>query len=169
MKALIVEDDSENALFVSKGLFGIGFTCDIVRDGIAALKAIGAYAYDIAIVDIQLPKMSGFEFIRQIRESGNQTPVLILSALNQAADRICGLNIGADDYLTKPFSMDELVARVNALLRRRTGTGNEAPLVFRDLTLDPVRHRVNRCRIKPHTPGIHPSGTRSGGETASST
>ena len=144
MKALIVEDDPENALFVSKGLFGIGFTSRIVGDGVAALKAIKAHAYDIAIVDIQLPKMSGFELIRQLREANNPIPVLILSSLNQAADRISGLNIGADDYLTKPFALNELTARVNAILRRTQAVEPRRTLTVGELKLDASTEKAYR-------------------------
>lgn len=139
MRALIVEDDIKTANFVARGLFEIGLSNEIVNNGEDALVKLVDDIYDIAIVDIQLPGLSGFELIRRLRESGNKIPVLILSALNQTADRISGLNIGADDYLTKPFALNELTARVNAILRRTAPHASDT-LVIRHLSI----HRLER-------------------------
>ena len=136
MKALIVEDDAENADFVAKGLFAIGFSSDIAKTAEEGLDHLASENYDIAIVDVQLPGMSGFELTRQLRDNCSKVPILILSSLNQAADRISGLNLGADDYLTKPFALNELTARVNAILRRTSSARAGERLKVRDLVID---------------------------------
>lgn len=144
MYAILVEDDRENASFVSKGLKDQGFTCVIAPDGETGWRKMLAEPFDIAIVDIRLPGMSGFELIRRLREVGNRIPIVVLSALDQPGDKICGLNIGADDYLAKPFALNELIARVNALLRRTTGRPAEERIVIRDLVVDTVARKAFR-------------------------
>jgi len=144
MKALIVEDDRDNAAFVAKGLFGIGLTSEIAADGETGLARLSDGGYDLAIVDVQLPGISGLELVRQVREGGNRLPILILSSLNQPADKISGLNIGADDYLSKPFALNELTARVNAVLRRSIPAPTPGRLTVRDLTLDVLTRHVVR-------------------------
>lgn len=143
MRALIVEDDLKTANFVARGLFEIGLSNEIVGSGEDALIRLVDDIYDIAIVDIQLPGLSGFELIRRLREQGNKIPVLILSSLNQTADRISGLNIGADDYLTKPFALNELTARINAILRR-TAPHTSDTIVVRDLRIDRLNRKAYR-------------------------
>lgn len=148
MKLLLIEDDQQDAKFIRAGLADAGYVCDIAPTGEKGLSLLREGNYDVAVIDFMLPGISGLEVIRAARQDRIGIPMLILSAMHDTSVKVVGLNQGADDYLTKPFSMDELVARVNALLRRRTGTGNEAPLVFRDLTLDPVRHTVRRGNRK---------------------
>lgn len=145
MKALIVEDDRENAAFVSRGLQSMGFLCETAHDGEHGHHLLASDNFDIAVIDIQLPGISGLELIRRLRESGNRIPVIILSALNQAGDKICGLNIGADDYLSKPFALNELKARVNALLRRATGTPAGERIIVRDLLVDTTERKAYRA------------------------
>ena len=146
MKALIIEDDTETADFVAKGLFGIGLASDHAETGEQGLALLASQPYDIAIVDIQLPKLSGLELIRQLREGGNTVPIIILSSLSQAADRISGLNIGADDYLAKPFALNELTARVNAILRRSVPLRTGDTIEIRDLVVDRIRRKAYRRR-----------------------
>ena len=144
MKALIIEDDRENAAYVSRGLQSMGLLCETACDGESGYRLLVSSNFDIAVVDIQLPGMSGLELIRILRESGNRIPIIILSALNQAGDKICGLNIGADDYLSKPFALNELTARVNALLRRTTGAPVGERIIVRDLLVDTTERKAYR-------------------------
>ena len=119
MRALIVEDDKETVDFVSAGLAEKGFACDPAASGEDGLRKMSAHPYDIAIVDITLEgTMSGLDLIRTARKRGVKTPIIVLSAMNTPADKIDGLNCGADDYLGKPFARNELVARVSAHIRR---------------------------------------------------
>ena len=144
MRALIIEDDVDQAERVAKRLTREGYECDRTHDGAIGCKKLSSGAYTLAIVDLMLPKISGFEIIRQAREKGVTTPVIILSAKDERTDRISGLNFGADYYLTKPYSGDELIAAVNAVFRRLTPEGSNAKLVFEDIELDPERARVTR-------------------------
>ena len=111
-KALIIEDDRETAVFVTQGLSAKGYRCTTVGRGVEGLQKIAAERFDVAIVDIKLPDISGFELIRLIRERSILTPIIVLSSMNTPADKIAGLNCGADDYLGKPFARDELLARL---------------------------------------------------------
>ncbi|MEO8520089.1 MAG: response regulator transcription factor [Acidobacteriota bacterium] len=144
MRALIVEDDATIAEFVARGLREAGFAVDRAADGEAGRELTAAEAYDVAIVDVMLPKLGGLELIAAMRRSGVRTPVLILSARHSVDDRVKGLETGGDDYLTKPFAFPELLARVQALIRRSTGAPSSTELKLADLTLDLMTRRASR-------------------------
>lgn len=136
MRALIVEDDATIADFVATGLKGAGFVVDAVADGTSGLQRASDGGYDVAVVDLMLPGMDGLSLIHAMRQRRVATPVLILSAKRSVDDRVMGLQVGGDDYLTKPFALPELLARVQALIRRATGTAPVTTLTVGDLTLD---------------------------------
>ena len=145
MRVLVIEDDPAISGFVAKGLSEAGFTADIVADGHQGLeRALLAPAYDALIVDLMLPGLDGLRLISTLRERGVKSPVLILSALRSIDDRVRGLHTGGDDYLTKPFAMAELVARVQALMRRATGAPSATKLVVGELTIDLLTREVSR-------------------------
>ena len=121
MRLLLVEDDAMIGASVQQGLRQDGFTVDWVRDGQAAELALGAEAYDLMVLDLGLPKKPGLEVLRTLRRKNNSLPVLVLTARDAVSDRVMGLDAGADDYLVKPFDLNELAARIRALLRRRAG------------------------------------------------
>ena len=141
MRLLLVEDDHMIGRAVRQGLGDAGFAVDWVMDGNAAERALANGVYDLALLDLGLPGQDGMSVLKLLRRSGNAVPVLIVTARDAVADRIAGLNAGADDYVLKPFDLDELIARVRALLRRHAGGGS--PLLEGGaLTLDPVRKEV---------------------------
>jgi DNA-binding response OmpR family regulator len=144
MRALIVEDDATIADFVARGLREAGFAVDVSGDGEEALERTRQQAYDVAIVDLMLPKRDGLAVIDEMRKHGIGTPVLILSARRSVDDRVKGLQAGGDDYLTKPFAFAELLARVQALVRRATRTPEPTTLTVEDLVLDLLSRRVTR-------------------------
>ena len=144
MRALIVEDDATIAEFVAQGLREAGFAVDVASDGEAALDRTRQQAYDVAIVDLMLPRRDGLEVIDEMRRRAIHTPVLILSARRSVDDRVKGLQAGGDDYLTKPFAFAELLARVQALVRRATRAPEPASLTVGDLALDLLSRRVTR-------------------------
>jgi two-component system OmpR family response regulator len=144
MRALIVEDDPTIASFVARGLKEAGFGVDQAADGLAGLELARTGPHDVAVIDLMLPKLDGMALIEAMRREGNRTPVLILSARQSVTDRVKGLEIGGDDYLTKPFAFPELLARVNALIRRATGTPPQTQLTVGDLTLDLMTRRAVR-------------------------
>jgi len=144
MRALVVEDDATIADFVARGLREAGFAVDCAGDGDAALDRTREQPYDVAIVDLMLPKRDGLSLIDEMRRRGIGTPVLILSARRSVDDRVKGLQSGGDDYLTKPFAFAELLARVQALLRRATRVAEPTSLVVEDLVLDLLSRRVTR-------------------------
>jgi DNA-binding response OmpR family regulator len=117
-RVLIVEDDQAMAVALRDGFEYEGYTVTVARDGSAGLKIAGERDVDVIILDVMLPKMSGFDVCKQLRSNGNSTPIIMLTARGQEIDKVIGLKIGADDYVTKPFSFMELMARVEALLRR---------------------------------------------------
>lgn len=135
MKVLAIEDDPEHQKVLRHGLSDAGFACDVAGTGAQGRDMLAGGGYDIAVLDRMLPDMDGMDLLREVRAGGVTTPVVILSALGSTADRVAGLSAGADDYLPKPFSADELVARIRAVLRR-SGLEEDETLVFKDLTLD---------------------------------
>ena len=141
MRILLIEDDAMIGKAVRRGLAQAGFAVDWVTDGRAAELSLGNGVYDLAVLDLGLPKKDGMAILATLRGMGNSMPVLIASARDTVRDRIAGLEAGADDYVLKPFDLDELVARVRALLRRHAGSASPL-LQFGSLTLDPVRKTV---------------------------
>jgi two-component system, OmpR family, response regulator len=148
MRILVVEDDKKIASFVVNGLKQSGFAVDHCGDGEEGLMRAQATAYDATIVDLMLPKLDGLSLVRQLRSKGAQTPVLILSAKATVDDRVRGLQAGGDDYLTKPFAFSELLARVQALIRRSSQTPEPTRLAVGDLTLDLLTREVRRGEEK---------------------
>jgi two-component system OmpR family response regulator len=144
MRALIVEDDATIAEFVARGLREAGFAVDVAADGEEGLEHARQQVYDVAIIDLMLPKRDGLSVIDEMRRHGIVTPVLILSARRTVDDRVKGLQAGGDDYLTKPFAFAELLARVQALVRRATRTPEPTTLTVDDLVLDLLSRRVTR-------------------------
>ena len=145
MRVLIVEDDSEIAGYLEKGLAESGYTADCVASAEEAMPALDAVAFDAAVIDLMLPGIDGEELIRSIRKKSYSTPVLVLSAKQSVEDRVHALRIGADDYMIKPFSFTELAARIDALLRRSSGGGEQYQrLSAGDLQLDRQRRKVYR-------------------------
>jgi DNA-binding response OmpR family regulator len=130
---------------VAKGLKENGFAVDVAPDGDGGLQAAVAGAYDAAIVDVMLPRRDGLSLIDALRARGVRTPVLILSARRSVDDRVRGLQAGGDDYLTKPFAFAELLARVQALIRRATGAAEPTRLAFADLSMDLLTRKVTRA------------------------
>jgi DNA-binding response OmpR family regulator len=144
MRALIIEDDRTIADFVARGLRESGFAVDHAGDGEEGLEAAIQHPYDVAIVDLMLPKLDGLAVIDALRRRGRTTPVLILSARRSVDDRVRGLQAGGDDYLTKPFAFAELLARVQALVRRASLTPEPTTLTTGDLSLDLLTRKVVR-------------------------
>jgi two-component system, OmpR family, response regulator len=145
MRILVVEDDRTIAGFLVKGLQEAGYAVDHAADGDEGLTLALSEPYDAAILDLMLPGADGLTIIDRMRGLKIQTPVLILSARRSVDDRVKGLQAGGDDYLTKPFAFAELLARVQALIRRATKTGEPASLVVGDLTLDLATRKVERA------------------------
>ena len=142
MRVLVVEDDPMIGRAVVNGMQDAGYAVDWVRDGAAAELALGHGAYDLALLDLGLPRKDGLEVLKSVRRARSDVPVLIITARDAVADRVAGLDVGADDYLVKPFDLDELLARARAVIRRRAGRGNPE-IVHGALSLDPVRRRVS--------------------------
>jgi two-component system response regulator QseB len=141
MRLLLVEDDTMIGRAVRQGLGDAGFSVDWVRDGRAAGLALASGVYDVAVLDLGLPGKDGMAVLGELRARRDPLPVLVVTARDAVADRIAGLNAGADDYVLKPFDLDELVARVRALLRRHAGGGS--PLMeCGKMSLDPLRREV---------------------------
>ena len=144
MRALLVEDDATIAEFVERGLREAGFAVDRAGDGESGLAAALTSPFDVAIVDLMLPGRDGLSLIEEVRRHGIATPVLILSARRSVDDRVAGLQTGGDDYLTKPFAFAELLARVQALVRRATRAPEPTTLSVEDIALDLLSRRVTR-------------------------
>jgi len=144
MRILLVEDDIEAATYLVKGLTESGHDIDHAADGDRGLALAVSNAYDALIVDRMLPKRDGLSVIEEIRRKGNMVPVLILSALDDVDERVTGLKAGGDDYLTKPYSLSELTARLQALTRRAQTGVQGTVLNVGDLTLDLIKHKVTR-------------------------
>lgn len=144
MRILVVEDEHKIANAIKQGLIQENYAVDLEYDADAGLGAALHESYDVMILDRMLPgALEGLEICRQVRKSGIHTPILLLTAKDQTSDRVEGLNAGADDYLVKPFSFEELLARVRALMRRPAATAGEV-LKVADLSLNPVRYEVKR-------------------------
>ncbi len=139
MKLLLVEDDVMLGTSMEKGLARTGFIVDWVRSGQHARTALKTQTYDIVLLDLGLPDATGLELLKSWRQQNVHTPVLIVTARDGVRDRVEGLNLGADDYLTKPFDLDELIARIHALTRRQAGRSQSALQLGR-LQLDPLQH-----------------------------
>lgn len=145
MRILVVEDDTKIASFVSRGLREAGYAVDHVADGEDGLHLALTEPYDAAVIDIMLPKLDGLTLIEDLRRRKIATPVLILSAKRSVDDRVHGLQAGGDDYLTKPFALSELLARVQALIRRATRAAEPTRLTVADLAMDLLTREVTRA------------------------
>jgi DNA-binding response OmpR family regulator len=141
MRLLLVEDDPLLGDGIGAGLRQEGYAVDWVRDGEAAVQACTSDQFDLIVLDLGLPRLPGMDVLKRLRHDGNDTPVLILTAYDAVADRVQGLDAGADDYLVKPFDIDELAARLRALARRRNGRATLA-IEHGDLVLDPAAHSL---------------------------
>ncbi len=144
MRVLLVEDDAETASYIAKGLGESGYVTDIASNGKDGLLQAAAEDYDVAIVDRMLPGLDGISLVETLRSTGKRTPVLFLSAKGRVEDRVKGLRAGGDDYLVKPFAFSELLARIEALLRRQGGPGAETVLRAGDLEMDLLARTVTR-------------------------
>jgi two-component system, OmpR family, response regulator QseB len=143
MRILLVEDDDLIGSGVEISLRQAGFTVDWMRNGLDAAAALAATRYALLVLDLGLPGRSGSELLRSLRDSGDDIPVLVLTARGTVADRVRGLDAGADDYLAKPFELSEMLARCRALVRRAQGRSGE-PIVWRDIAIDLTTHTVTR-------------------------
>jgi len=144
MRLLLVEDDTKIAAFIQKGLKAAGYAVDHAVDGERGLDLAFTEPYDAAIIDIMLPRLDGLSLLKILRKEKVDTPVIILSAKDSVDDRIRGLETGSDDYLTKPFAFSELLARVQALIRRSSGTTEPTRLTFSSLSMDLITREVTR-------------------------
>ena len=144
MRLLLVEDDIKIASFVTKGFQAEGYAIDHAADGEEGLHLALTEPYDAVIVDVMLPKLDGLTLIEKMRDARVATPTIILSARSSVDDRIRGLQKGSDDYLTKPFAFSELLARIQALIRRASGATEPTRLVFRDLSMNLITREVER-------------------------
>jgi len=145
MRVLIVEDDLEASGAMAKGLAEAGHQCTAAPDGEAGLAAAGGEAFDVLIVDRMMPRLDGVSMVERLRAGGDQTPVLFLSALGEIHDRVSGLKAGGDDYLVKPYAFAELIARVEALARRRETGSVQTVLKVGDLEMDLLGREVKRA------------------------
>jgi two-component system, OmpR family, response regulator QseB len=141
MRALVIEDDPMIGRAVSNGLREGGYAVDWVRDGCAAELALAGGAYDLALLDLGLPRKDGLEVLKALRRARSDVPVLVITARDSLSERVAGLDSGADDYLVKPFDLDELLARARAVIRRRVGRSSPT-ISYGALTLDPVKRQV---------------------------
>jgi two-component system OmpR family response regulator len=144
MRVLVVEDDAKAARFLKQGLEEEGHAVDVAVDGVEGVQLGAVNPYDVIVLDIQLPRKNGLQVAAELRRDGTTTPILMLTGRDASADIIRGLDAGADDYLTKPFDFDELLARVRALGRRQATGGPHGLLRLGDLELDRVRRTVRR-------------------------
>ena len=144
MKLLIVEDQTKTGQYLRQGLGEAGFNADLVADGVTGQQLALSGEYALLILDVMLPGRDGWQILQAVRGAGLDTPVLFLTARDAVQDRVHGLELGADDYLVKPFAFSELLARVRSLLRRGSSTPQETSLQLADLRLDLIRRRVER-------------------------
>ena len=142
MHLLLIEDETKVASFISKGLEEEGYTVQVAYNGADGLALMKQETYDMVLLDLMLPEIDGFEVLKTMRSWGNTTPVLILTAKSAKEDIVRGLDTGSDDYLTKPFSFEELLARIRALLRRKSGR-DSLIVRYRDMTLDPLNRKLS--------------------------
>jgi DNA-binding response OmpR family regulator len=147
MRALIVEDEKKIAAHLRRALVEAGFSVDVLHRGDEALTSLREIPYDVAVLDVMLPGLDGLAVLKRLRGDANAIPVLILTARGEVGERVEGLELGADDYLAKPFAIEELVARVRALLRRRSGESLTIYAIA-DLTMDISRRAVHRAGRK---------------------
>ena len=148
MRLLLVEDDAKTASFVLKGLRESGYAVDHVSDGATGLHMALSEPYDAAIIDVMLPKLDGLTLIAELRRKNHKLPVIILSARGSTGDRVKGLETGSDDYLTKPFAFSELLARIQALLRRASGISEPTSLTVGELTINLLTRQAVRADNK---------------------
>lgn len=148
MRILVVEDEPKTGDYLKQGLAEAGFMVDLARDGLDGLHLALTEAYDLAVLDVMLPGIEGWQVLQGIRKAGKDMPVLFLTARDSVDDRVKGLELGADDYLVKPFAFSELLARVRTLLRRGSKTKEADVLRAADLELDLMRRRVTRAGKK---------------------
>jgi two-component system OmpR family response regulator len=148
MRLLLVEDDAKTASFILKGLRQSGYAVDHVDDGETGLHMALSEPYDTAIIDVMLPKLDGLTLIGELRRKNRKLPVIILSARGSTSDRVKGLETGSDDYLTKPFAFSELLARVQALLRRASGVSEPTSLTVGELTINLLTRQAVRAENK---------------------
>ncbi|GAA1841116.1 response regulator transcription factor [Pseudonocardia ailaonensis] len=150
MRILVVDDDRSVRESLRRSLAFNGYQVDLASDGFAALEAVDAQRPDAMVLDVMMPRLDGLEVCRRMRAAGDELPILVLTARDAVSDRVAGLDAGADDYLPKPFALEELLARLRALLRRRTiddiaaAAGHVPALEFSDLSLDPETRDVRR-------------------------
>ena len=144
MRVLIVEDEAKTAAYLAKGLREHGFVADVARDGRNGLQMAASETYDVAILDVMLPGRDGWSVLEELRNSGSSLPVLFLTARDSVPDRVRGLELGADDYLVKPFAFSELLARIRTVLRRGSSRQSDV-LCVGDLELDVIRRQVQRA------------------------
>ena len=145
MKILVVEDEAKTGSYLKQGLVEAGFVVDLAVNGLDGLHLASTESYELAILDVMLPGIDGWQVLQGMRRAGKEMPVLFLTARDQVDDRVKGLELGADDYLVKPFAFAELLARVRTLLRRGGKTKDSESLRAADLELDLLRHRVTRA------------------------
>ncbi len=144
MKLLVAEDEPKTGVYLQQGLTEAGFTVDRVMTGTDALQQAQSEAYDLLILDVMMPGLDGWEVLRKIRAAGKDVPVLFLTARDGVDDRVKGLELGADDYLVKPFAFSELLARVRTLLRRGNGGSVQTTMKMADLEVDLLKRRATR-------------------------
>ena len=147
MRVLVVDDEPSVRESLERSLRFEGYDVSLARDGLEAIDALGAAAsdpFDAVVLDVLMPRLDGLQTVRRLRALGLDVPVLMLTARDGVSDRVVGLDAGADDYLVKPFALEELLARLRALTRRSAGPEQEPPLAYADLSLDPVTREVTR-------------------------
>ena len=145
MRLLVVEDETKTGNYIRQGLSEAGFVVELVRNGLDGYHLAMTESFDLIILDVMLPDVDGWRIMQSYRDAGHQTPVLFLTARDSVDDRVKGLELGADDYLVKPFACAELLARIRTLLRRRSMASPAEQIQVADLTLDLLKHRVSRA------------------------